>query len=47
MIFILEGRGAKVDQPNLSVQQNTALSSLSVDSRGRRGDLAVVGKGLV
>lgn len=47
MILVLECSRAEVDQPNLSVQQDTALCSLSVNgSRGRR-NLAVISEGLV
>lgn len=47
MIFVLESCGAEINQTDFRIQQDAALVGLTVHSSRRRGDLPVVGKGLI
>lgn len=47
VILILKGGGAKVNQPHLGIEQDPSLAGLAADVCRRRGDPAIVGKGLI
>lgn len=47
MVLVLESGRAKVDQSNFGIEKDSALGSLSIDSRRRRGDATTVGESLI
>ena len=47
MVLVLESCRTKINQSNVGVEEDSALSGLSVDGGRRRGDPTTVGESLI